>query len=79
MRVSLSVREGVRLFSALLPTTTDAGGARYPELIDFLRSNNAKWYEAERGIADKVGVDITTLLRRVSMGNPRMITSRPKG
>lgn len=55
MRVPLSVREGSRLFSALLPATADAGGARYPELIDFLRSSNAKWYEVERGIADKVG------------------------
>ena len=54
MRVGLSVREGERLFSALLPTTTDAGGARYPELVELLRSNNAKWYEAERGIAHKV-------------------------
>lgn len=55
MRVSLSAREGERLFLALLPTTTDAGGARYPELIDFLRSNNAKWYDIERDIANKVG------------------------
>eukprot|EP00903_Cladosiphon_okamuranus_P019202 g17658.t2 len=54
MRIGLSVREGERLFLALLPTTTDADGARYPELVDFLRSNNAKWYEVERGIADKI-------------------------
>lgn len=61
MRVGLSVREGDRLYSALLPTTTDAGGARYTELVDFLRSNNAKWYDAERGIADKVGVNDTLI------------------
>lgn len=54
MRVSLNVREGERLFSALLPTTTDAAGARYPELVNFLRSKNAKWFDVERGIADKV-------------------------
>eukprot|EP00752_Nemacystus_decipiens_P018631 g16705.t1 len=64
MRVSLSVREGERLFSALLPTNTDAGGARYPELVDFLRSRNAKWYDVERGIADKIraamGADSTS-------------------
>lgn len=72
MRIGLSVREGERLFSALLPTTTDAGGARYPELVNFLRSNNAKWYEVERGIADKVGGDKMTnhAHRRVSPGNP---------
>lgn len=29
-------------------------GARYDDLIDFLRSNGAKWYEMERGVADKV-------------------------
>lgn len=72
MRVSLSVREGERLFSALLPTTTDAGGARYPELVDFLRSNNAKWYEVERGIADKVGGN-DHAHRRVLAGNPSKI------
>lgn len=55
MRVGLSVREGELLYSALLPRTTDAVGARYPELVEFLRSNNVKWYDAERDIADKVG------------------------
>ena len=29
-------------------------GARYEDLIYFLRGNGAKWYEMERGVADKV-------------------------
>ncbi|CAN0348788.1 unnamed protein product, partial [Ectocarpus sp. 12 AP-2014] len=37
MHVSLSAREGERLFLSLLPTTTDpTRGARYPELVNFL-------------------------------------------
>lgn len=28
--------------------------ARYGEVIDFLRSKNAKWHQAERDIAEKV-------------------------
>lgn len=55
MHVSLSAREGERLFLSLLPTTADpTRGARYPELVDFLRCKNAKWYDVESGIADKV-------------------------
>ncbi|CAM9489813.1 unnamed protein product, partial [Ectocarpus sp. 12 AP-2014] len=45
MHVSLSAREGEKLFLSLLPTTTyPTRGARYPELVNFLRGKNAKWY-----------------------------------
>ncbi|CBJ27722.1 hypothetical protein Esi_0083_0058 [Ectocarpus siliculosus] len=55
MHVSLSAREGERLFLSLLPTTTDPmRGARYPELVNFLRGKNAMWYDVESDIADKI-------------------------
>ncbi|CAM9599986.1 unnamed protein product [Scytosiphon promiscuus] len=54
MRVSLSTREGERLFLSLLPTAPDAVGANYSELVEFLRSNNARWYDVEKAIADKI-------------------------
>ncbi|CAM9929170.1 unnamed protein product, partial [Ectocarpus sp. 13 AM-2016] len=55
MHVSLSAREGERLFLSLLPTTADpTRGARYPELVNFLRGKNAKWYDVESDIADKI-------------------------
>ncbi|CAM9306993.1 unnamed protein product [Ectocarpus fasciculatus] len=55
MHVSLSARERERLFLSLLPTTNDpTRGARYPELVDFLRGKNAKWYDVESDIADKI-------------------------
>ncbi|CAM9921910.1 unnamed protein product [Ectocarpus sp. 4 AP-2014] len=56
MHVSLSASEGERLFLSLLPTTTTdpTRGARYPELVNFLRGRNAKWYDVESDIADKI-------------------------
>ncbi|CAM9623178.1 unnamed protein product, partial [Laminaria digitata] len=52
LRVSLSTREENRLFAALRMTATE--GARYDDLIDFLRNNGAKWYEVERDVAGKI-------------------------
>lgn len=77
MRVSLSAREGGRLFSALLPTTTEAGGARYPELIDFLRSKNARWYDVEREIADKVGAALVPIFGKGLEGSVPCCHPRP--
>lgn len=75
MRLPLSVREGNRLYSALLPATTDAGGARYSDIIDFLRRNNEKWYEVERDIAEKVRARTTKMFERREW--PKQMRSLP--
>lgn len=40
--------------------------AAYSEVIDFLRSKNQTWYNAESGIADKVGTEHCTAGMQIS-------------